>query len=354
MPTVKRIVAGLGESGLFSQPTEREAATFTGRPLATWNEIGLALSIVYPQSTVFLSDIGIGVHQGKKTILRLTTPGYYEDVMPFVRSVRLLTGTHCQPSIPSACRCLYRWAGVQDSPSRGRDEMLMAGLNHDTGYFDCTPGEHRPGVLVDLRSCYYHLMARLPSPIMRVSGPSIWHVPLKGYSAERWNEVIKLVGTNPDAGRIFWGVAIGGCLGSGVKIWRNGVKSRLKLPGMAETAGKVVARLAWEFTREASEETGSVYSQTDCVVIPSDSRGPAVWDRWGLPYRIKAEGHIHVIKRDVYRVGERPTIPFRWQTPGDDLYTGITFNEKGRERKLQPPVVFYRELWKGYGEYATN
>lgn len=218
-------------------------------------------------------------------------------------------------------RHLLEWTGPADHlpgwyKNEPKDAVLLDGIRaNGMRYHDCMPGIYEYGEHWDMSSCYAQLLSRLPSLYMR-SDPfrGAWHVPMPVDMAYRWRETLQLVNDDREARLHLWGVSLGSQKEGACNRWKDGVKDCPRLPpGPFPTAAKLVARAAWELTALASRESGGVYSNTDCVILPynSQGRGPEYWRRYGIRARMKDSGPTHVIREFCYKVGETETGPYK-------------------------------------------
>lgn len=307
------VLDSLVESGMLRKVDFYDCEGIAELNETTWDRIGYALSIVYPRSTVFPLDYGVTVQQGSTTVMRLSTQQRFDESAKLSMAVEDITGRWCPVSKTAACRRLLKWAGVKDSRNTQRAQCLLTSIEWQSGYFDCNSSAGNMATMYDMTSAYFTLTSRVPSPIVRVHPHEhLQFIPQPAEYRERWQHLLQTIAPDKEAGRLLWGVSIGSAVGDGVKIWRNGVKKRLRIPGHAETLATVVARSAWELTRAASIENGSLYSQTDCVILPeSPGKPPRVWEEHGIQSSVKGSGAYHVLCRNFTKVGDRATKPYK-------------------------------------------
>lgn len=209
-------------------------------------------------------------------------------------------------SIGSAARMLIKWA-ISPQRFEGSLNGLLSGSQF--GYHDCAPGNYANLTQWDVRSCYYTLLSRLPSPKASfVNGRVLWHKP-EASERCKWREVVEAVGKDKALRNSLLGCMVGRAGESTVysKGSTLAVKGR---KGPLVGGGLVVVRTACELCMASSEELSSVYSNVDCVTTGSDLT-PKLWPAAGLEVRQVAVGRGEICSRGIYRVGRKTTEWYR-------------------------------------------
>lgn len=225
-----------------------------------------------------------------------------EDVLA---ARRLCEGLSCPTrswSVGGITRHLLGWLGPSP-PCLASSERYLADV--PAAYLSVRPGTYSAHRYLDLRAAYWQALCRLPSPVVTWTqdGPC-WH-PLGREAKGRWHAILEGV-----AGMKPLRVSLNGCmLGSTTPavVWHRG--ERVRVPpraGRYRTAGLAVVRATYEITHLQSEGAGAVFANTDCVIIPEETR-PAVWDALGYQWREEARGTTEVYNPGSYRVGSKRT-----------------------------------------------
>lgn len=232
-------------------------------------------------------------------------------------------------SIGSCARAILRWVAEPQFPYRG-----AWGLFADAGtqYHLAAPGTYPDADYYDVSSYYYTLMRGLPSlRVVALPGlPLVWG-GLTRAERGRWERALLAVRDHKLLRNALWGCSLGSL--GGQPFYHQGVRKRTgPAPGLFVGAGCLVARTAWEMTREAAEEVCAPLSNVDSV-IALGGRYPSIWDRHGFRVVREAEGDAEVYSVYNYRVGGRATDWYRW---------GSRFRDPS-EALPAPARLFYRE-----------
>lgn len=219
------------------------------------------------------------------------------------RAIVLDLGLDCGWSIGSAARALLRYVGP---PQYHYKSSLGLLLETGNAYLECAPGEYPDSILWDCKSYYYTLMSRLPTWRVTLGGGDRLrlHGNLPGEEARR-AEVLARVG-----GHKLLRNALVGCMTgreAGAVYYHAGRrKTHRGGPGPFRGAGLLIRRTGWELARRAAVDTGSVLSNTDCV-LSQGGRFPDVWADYGLIVEQRLDGDADVCSPITWRVGSHPT-----------------------------------------------
>lgn len=241
-----------------------------------------------------------------------------------------ITGKRVGYSNGSAARAILNWALTPVYPSANAKNLMPDG---QINYHDCKATKHPDCQLYDISSCYFQLMNRLPTLRMSMNdkGEIVKH-PLSREENARLKAAYSVVSKNKILRNSIWGVSLGQL--NKQPYWVAGErKTGAIVAGPFQTAAFLVARLGWELTRAASEDSGSVYSNIDCVVVPRGAK-PVTWNTFGIDYRLQYEGDADIRFRFNYQIG-------KFETPG------FRKNDRLRDSKalLEAPTRLYTHEW---------
>ena len=299
----------------FLDEVSGDPCDMVGRPgpeAGGWQPIAQALSIVFPGAFCWPTKHGVTVNRGPNVLLRIVTPEYHAASAGPASLVSSLVGRQVPRNAGVAARMAWDWIGPRDRPNAAGDAALLHN-GRIPRYHSCQPGKGTVGVLHDIRRCYPQIMRRLPSLRARVTSDRVFFVPFKPDERARLADLYAAMEQDELLRRYAWGTALGGEPGAKIPLFVAGEKRQHTVPaGPFRTGALLVARMAWELTRAAATETGAVYANTDCVIIPGPaSLAPAPWRAVGVESAVKASGDYDIIRYCVYRVGDYATIPYR-------------------------------------------
>lgn len=200
------------------------------------------------------------------------------------------------------------------------------------GYQDVCPGEYEHCDYYDVESYYFTLLRRLPS--WRVTlpddGPPIW-LGMRASEVSRRRAIEEAVGGHKRLRNAIWGCMLGSA--SGTTYYHKGKACLWSgRRGPFYPAACLLARSAWEITRDVAEETDSVYSYVDAVMV-RDGLYPQLWDDLGFRIGTKASGPAEVCWNLCYKCGNRQSVWYqrgsRWREP--------------LPRSVRPDHLYYRQ-----------
>lgn len=309
--------------GLLDAPAgDAQDMTATPGPEAEgWQPVAQTLSILFPGASCWPTKHGVTVNRGPNVLLRIVTPEYRQDSEKAASLVASLTGKPVPVNAGVAARHAWEWIGPRDRPNAAADVALLHRGEKIPRYHSCQPGAVPYAVLHDIRRCYPQIMRRLPSLRARVTPERVFFVPFRPAERDRLADLYSAMEEDETLRRYAWGTALGGEPGATIPVFVSGEKRQRAVPaGPFRSGALLVARLAWELTRAAAIETGAVYANTDCVIVPGEagavSLAPAPWRAVGIESTVKAQGPADIIRYCVYRVGDYATVPYR-QPVGD-------------------------------------
>lgn len=272
-----------------------------------------------------------------------------KDVLVFEEK----TGRKWEPTpwtVGGCTRQLLKWAVSPQSPETNMETLRY---RTDEGnsryqYHDCKPGIYDNLTQWDGSAYFYTFMKKMPSPHVSLTPRGLHWGTLSPDEWHRWHDLLDALGADTDASKVVrnavWGSALGGthlvkkgkqkgeqkpggmCKGytsakpKKLKEWeeKTGKKwepGTLRVcwyclgPGPLRPMAIVVARTGAELCSIASAEVDSLYSTVDSVTTTTGKR-PAIWDRYKLPYKEKAQGQGHIVACGVWRIGAKATKPY--------------------------------------------
>lgn len=322
MPTLGRL-AGSEHPWLRDLREECEGV-FTCCPRAGFDPIARALSTVHGgQFWVGPNSLTWVCGRRRQWVL---LPRQYRNVLE-AREVLDLLDLEAGWTVGSIARALLKWAGIAQAPTRLSEQLIG-----ETGwhYYLCRPGQYSTAVLSDMSGAYYHLLSRLPSPLVHIDRDGVFFETLDAEQAAKWQALIGLIGEFKLLRNCIVGVSAGSrCNRS---FWTKGERKSISGSyGPLRTAALLCVRSCWELCQKAAEETQSVYANTDSVITTSPHSFEA-WNKHGIPWRVQYTGSAEVMGLGSYKVGaystkfydlgsrtylpcEPPPTPHRWFYP---------------------------------------
>jgi hypothetical protein len=186
------------------------------------------------------------------------------------------------------------------------------------------PGQYPALTKYDLSNCYGTILSRMPSPYVYVSTNGAIKFKFRNLDRRAWENVKECALRSKHLGRALYGASLGSKKEQ--RRWNDGGKNFQDLPhGHFIPLGNLVARIAHEVTKLASEGTNSIYGYTDCIAH-GEGAGVPMWDLAGLPYKTVATGEADIINPVCYRVGSSMTEEYRCGILGEQGKRGARYN----------------------------
>lgn len=228
----------------------------------------------------------------------LVHPRAVPEIMAMRHLVSQITGRDDVPySIGGCARRLLKWISI---PQPDCTAGTPFGVGHTWQYQHLQPGRLDHARLFDVRSCYFSILQRMPSPhVGTLRGRPEFH-PLRSSDLEEWRKLLGILQHHKSLRNV-----LVGCMAGGGKrfCYHAGHPRRWPTPmGPLRPAALLVVRTAYERCALACEEAEAVYSNVDNV-ITTHHLPPRAWGDVGLAVRLEAEGDADVREIGVYRVG---------------------------------------------------
>jgi hypothetical protein len=271
-----------------------------------YGEVARRLSLLVG-GQVFLGSAGVTHSPGGRgpssASISIFPQGRIEEVLAARKVYEECTGEPAKPwSVTGVARELLLWTGLRQAFSRPT-EALMRGITWH--YQHCMPGRLKEAHLWDIKSCYYSLLCRLPSPYVYLDKEGLprFFVP-KEQEEVRWHSVLTAVKDHKKLRNCLLGCA--SKLGGGVVFSHGKERETPSLAGCLRPAALLVVRTAYELCALAQVQTQASYANTDCVITPQ-ATSPEAWQRFGLVSVKQASGDAELCSVGIYRVGEKGT-----------------------------------------------
>ena len=228
-----------------------------------------------------------------------------EQVEPILKAREITLGFADKVgySVGSCARKLLLYAGPPQYAYRSNHAFLS---DITWGFQSCSPSMVADATMLDVKSYYYSLLTRLPTwrLTLRAGGRIAWHGDFPGES-DRRAAILGAVADHKLLRNALVGCMTGRTTGSvyyhaGDRCLHRGG------PGPFQGAGWLLVRSAYELTRSAAIETGSILSNVDCVTT-TGGRWPSIWDRCGLVVETRASGEAEICAPTIYKIGTRAT-----------------------------------------------
>lgn len=219
------------------------------------------------------------------------------------RRVASALGLEAGWSVGSNAYAILRFLPRAQYPYKSALRLVPRG---GPGYHDCCPGEYEWATMYDVRGYYFSHLERAPSlwPVLCGGDKLIWG-RWRGHEEARWRRVLDAV-----RGAKSLRNALVGCMAgrkAGTPYYCRGVKKEWRgSAGPYRTLAHAVWRSGWELASLQSVSGGSLYTNTDCVVLLDTAR-PSVWEDLGFECRIEDAGVADVCSQGIYRVGQKET-----------------------------------------------
>lgn len=213
--------------------------------------------------------------------------------------VRALTGEPDPPCAVSSCgRRLLRWTGVRQEFGRPFERIAKG----DHFYRLCIP--QTPKTLpyaerYDVKSCYYSLLSKLPSPRLYLTDCGVGFMPLRSEQEQRWRKMLAAIALH----KVLRNSLCGNMYAGSGKHYESGKLVVAKWrPGILRPAALLVVRSALVLCDRAARQSDAVYAYTDCVV--TGKRKPSAWEDAGLSVRLEGYGEADICHLKSYRIGK--------------------------------------------------
>lgn len=262
MPDYKKLFAArvqeLVNAGLIIRAVQIAPGVFAATPWAAgWAALARELVIGLGGQARITAKRGISWQAGQVVHGYLLEPGIIPDIQQAQAAISpIAPGASAYWSMGKLARLCLEYAGGGTSKTGyycNSAERLLDGI--DYGYQEVKPGEFQNCRYFDVSGYYYSILKRLPTLKLRLCGDRIlWPCDTTG-DAERWQEVLSIIAPHKALRNTLAGSAAGSRKATGFWKW-NKITGRGEwqplgaMPGPARTAGLLVVRTGWEWTRK--------------------------------------------------------------------------------------------------------
>jgi hypothetical protein len=331
--------------GMCSDVQQHNESLYSLEPKHSWHMFGLSLCH-FEKGQWWLGANGLTCPSGKRGVhICATFTGHglkKKPLPPLIISAREITKAvtkkECYGSIASCARALLRWTGLDLRYRREAEDLFRNGRWH---YYKCLPGQYKKANYFDVKSCYYSIISRLPSPYMWIDFNECRIVfdPLPVEGARRWKKLIASV-----KGHKLLRNTLSGCMGGsawkgkpGKAIFFCNGKEYFKRMGLGPLpcAQMLTVRTEWELCSVAVEQSNALYAITDSV-ITLDDKPPPIWIDAGFTVNKEHSGDADIQAIAKYKIGDKETEEYKesmkWfsQRPGRRIF----MDEKNDEPQI--------------------
>lgn len=290
-----------------------------------WGELGRRLSLltggqVWPGSQSISHNPG-----GRRPVTYLLPKvkldsgvDAIEEVYNARKIVEQVTGEVPTTWSMSGCaRALLEYVALRQEFARPMEALLKTVDPAKTSFhfYHCEPGPVKDAALWDIRSAYWQLLCRLPSPYIYLKdNGKVGFMSIEKPALERWQTVLAAVGGHKRLRNI-----LTGCMSKdgGSSFFSRGKCYEPKpKDGCLRPAALLVIRAAYELTALAQQQESARYSNTDCVVTTSKS-APDAWQKYCIESKLQSTGDAEIYSLGNYRVGNKAT---KWYWKGSRFH----------------------------------
>lgn len=220
-------------------------------------------------------------------------------------------------SISGCARSLLAYIDLRQEFGRPMECLLKTVDPSKTSfhYYHCEPGPIKEAALWDIRSAYWQLLCRLPSPLIYLKdNGKVGFLKVEKPALERWNTVLSAVGDHKKLRNI-----LTGCMSKdgGSSFFSRGKRHEPKpKDGCLRPAALLVIRATYELTALAQMQESAKYSNTDCVITQSNYP-PDIWQKYKIESKLQSTGDGEVFSLGNYRVGNKAT---KWYWKGSRFF----------------------------------
>lgn len=245
-------------------------------------------------------------------------------------------------------RTINEWLGVNTSTKRTLKESFNNRILPYYNYYHCSPTHMSCGILWDMRSAYWAIARRVPSPLVYfTTNPT--RPLLFGSVSERtesqWRTMLDVIEPYKSVrlamvGQYTKGYSDGPFRDVGYWcIHRGNVIQEPVRQGPLHNLGLLIVRCTYELCQQQREEANGCYAYVDCVITESNRR-MGYWESLHIPHRGKAEGETHILSLDKRKVGDNTTQRYRAYQQANRRYE--------EKMGVPPPARVMEEPYRSY------
>ena len=328
-------LARLEEAGVLCDVVHlQDGFAVCGKP-QSWASVAQKLSELVPYR-VWVAASGLTVVSGRSTFyLQQDHFRSKSDLsVPAIMSAREIAAQLGITSTGYSLGNIARKIVAELGPRDNRGDAWRDFRHGDAwGCIHAEPGAWGNCTLYDVKSCYFELLRRLPTPYPIACRGRLGFGMPKGFSKARFREVTDAIAGHKHLRNNVVGCMVGAVdkqprYAQGGKFFRQNLGT-----GHLASGGMLIIRSEWEMCRIAAMEGNSVHTAIDSVIC-TDGNAPRVWQKRGLTVRAQYTGDTDIKAWAAYKVGEKRSELYREHFP----YFLPT------ELPAAPPVS-YHEQW---------
>lgn len=200
---------------------------------------------------------------------------------------------------------IVEWLRIKDGSNREFKKLILPYFHFNA----CHPQTLPLAYYMDMKSAYWRMIERAPSPII-IYNPhypkSFGYKTLKSSEQNRWDKMLLYMKDQKPTRLAIVGNWVGG-YDPDRRIFnhfRNGkmIYHKPHRPTDLSTLGYYIIRLVYEICQEEYLSSQGLHAHVDCVI--STQPTPTYWSKIGIEYEIKYSGPLHLISSQVFKIGD--------------------------------------------------